>query len=147
MRCDDCKAQPRQPGLNAAAAFGCCLRYAATVTRRNARRTIVWASLREVARRRRKGRWVKRDVLLCVLGPYAKLDRTYVCRVAVVDSIPPGVNRQLCRISNRRDYSTRLRRRYSSDSHGNVIFYQITFEINVWQTDLSYLKIFKQLLF
>ncbi|CAL1687036.1 unnamed protein product [Lasius platythorax] len=41
MCCDDCKAQSQQPGLNATAAFGWCLRYAATVTRRNARRMVV----------------------------------------------------------------------------------------------------------
>jgi len=109
MRCDDCRAQPRQPGLNAAAAFG-MLRYAASVTRRNARRTIVSTSLREVARRRR----VKRGVLLCVLGPYSKLDRVRMYVVWHSSTVFPGVNRQLCRISNRRDYSTRSRRWYSS---------------------------------
>lgn len=137
MRCDDCKAQPRQPRLNAAAAFGCCLRYAATVTRRNARRTIVWASLREVARRRR----VKRGVLLCVLGLYSKLDRTYVRRVAVADSIPK------CKQATLSDFkSTRLFDAFKAlflDSQGTVVFRYDIFEILQRTTDWFNHKIFK----
>lgn len=136
MRCDDCKAQPRQPGLNAAATFGCCLRYAATVTRRNARRKIVWASLREVARRR-----VKRGVLLCVLGPYSKLDRTYVRRVAVADSIPR------CKQATLSDFKLRLFDAFKVliffDSQGTIVF-RCYFWNSAWQTNLirRYLKIF-----